>query len=119
MCRSQVDVRTFIHIFEVDMHVSQHALGLTFWEYAITFDKELMTVWGVKMNATSILLISVRWVMIINTIITPIPASPEVSTLAFLNVDPCSKYFTFRGSFPSTPSLLLIKFTLAAVTLHL
>ena len=43
-------------------------LALVAYEYLITFQQEIDTVWKRKLNTTSLLLLGVRWVMLALTI---------------------------------------------------
>lgn len=47
----------------------------------VTFDDEIRVIWKRKMNAISLLLLTVRWVMLAGAILTVIPATLQVSIL--------------------------------------
>ncbi|GJE85319.1 hypothetical protein PsYK624_013980 [Phanerochaete sordida] len=49
----------------VDRHLAAAVTALAVFEYVITFNDELCTAWRRRLNATSLLLISTRWVMVI------------------------------------------------------
>lgn len=48
------------------------------YEYLITLDREVAAVWKRKFTATSMLLLSVRWVMLLIQIIDWLPPLPGV-----------------------------------------
>ena len=53
---------------------------LVLYEYLITVDRELQAVWQRRWTATSLLLLSTRWVMVVNAIVELFPvASLNVS----------------------------------------
>lgn len=52
--------------------------ALVAYEYIITLDQEISTVWGRKRTASSALLLSIRWVMVLNQVVSYIPVSPKV-----------------------------------------
>lgn len=47
---------------------------LSIHEYIITFDREISIVWRRKWSFMSIVLLSTRWVMLVNAITTFLPA---------------------------------------------
>ncbi|KIP10104.1 hypothetical protein PHLGIDRAFT_66354, partial [Phlebiopsis gigantea 11061_1 CR5-6] len=47
--------------------------ALTLYEYVVTIDQEVNTVWKRRNNATSMLLLTVRWAMVMNAIIMAVP----------------------------------------------
>ena len=49
------------------------------YEYIITFDQEVATVWQRKFTLTSILLLSTRYALVLLEILALLPASPVVS----------------------------------------
>jgi hypothetical protein len=51
---------------------------LVLYEYAITFDQEVSTIWKRRFTATSILLLSTRWVLVLSVILQLMPAVPKV-----------------------------------------
>ena len=44
-------------------------VALVLYEYMVTFDREITAVWKRPWNATSILLLSVRWAMVLNQVL--------------------------------------------------
>ena len=56
-------------------------IALVFYEYAITIDQEITTVWKKKVTATSVLLITTRWVMLVNTILQLLSGTAQVVTM--------------------------------------
>lgn len=54
-------------------------LALTFYEYAITFSQEIATVWRRRLTATSILLITTRWTLVLNAALSFAVSPKEVS----------------------------------------
>lgn len=44
--------------------------GVTVYEYIISFDQEIAHVWTRKLNVTSFLLLSIRWVMVVTQVIS-------------------------------------------------
>lgn len=52
--------------------------ALVAYEYVITLDQEISTVWSRKRTASSALLLSIRWVMVLNQVVSYIPASSKV-----------------------------------------
>lgn len=54
-------------------------LALTFYEYAITFSQEVATVWRRRLTATSILLITTRWTLVLNAALSFAVSPKEVS----------------------------------------
>lgn len=51
------------------------------FEYLITFDQEVECVWKRKFSATSVLLLTTRWVMIVNQSIVWMPATPVTNCI--------------------------------------
>ncbi|EKM56463.1 uncharacterized protein PHACADRAFT_207695 [Phanerochaete carnosa HHB-10118-sp] len=51
--------------------------AIVVFEYLVTFDQELTCVWQRKFSATSVLLLTTRWVMIINQAIVWMPSTPK------------------------------------------
>ena len=51
--------------------------GLVAYEYIITFDQEVAQVWMRKLTATSFLLLSTRWIMVLSPLIGIIPSEPN------------------------------------------
>ena len=47
------------------------------YEYAVTFDREVAHVWTKKPSATSFLLLSIRWVMVLTQLANVIPPKPS------------------------------------------
>lgn len=56
-------------------------LALVVYEYIITLDQEAASVWKRNWTASSVLLLSIRWVMILNQVTSYVPASSKVWTL--------------------------------------
>ena len=54
-----------------------HHAGLVIYEYVISFDQEIMHVWTRKLTATSFLLLSTRWVMVLIQILDLVPSGPS------------------------------------------
>ena len=52
--------------------------AMVMYEYLITFEDEVTTVWKRKFNLTSTFLLSVRWTMVVATILWLLPTSPIV-----------------------------------------
>lgn len=52
--------------------------ALPIYEYLVTLDREHVAVWKRKVNATSLLLLSVRWGMVALAIISAPPATAKV-----------------------------------------
>jgi hypothetical protein len=52
--------------------------GLVAYEYIITFDQEVAQVWKRKPTATSFLLLSTRWIMVLGPLIGIIPSEPNL-----------------------------------------
>ena len=50
---------------------------LVAYEYIITFDQEVAQVWMRKPTATSFLLLSTRWIMVLGPLISIIPPEPN------------------------------------------
>ena len=70
------------HGFSLHGFSSEHGYtALVAYEYLITFHEEVATVWKRKLTATSLLLLSTRYVLILTQILTFVPASPAVGTL--------------------------------------
>lgn len=57
-------------------------LAAVFYEYAITVELELTTVWKRKWTVTSALLISSRWVAFLYALLSVIPMPPRVSSVS-------------------------------------
>jgi hypothetical protein len=51
---------------------------LVLYEYVITFEQEVSTIWKRRFTATSILLLSTRWVLVLSQIVPFIPSTPKV-----------------------------------------
>ena len=51
--------------------------GLVAYEYIITFDQEVAQVWMRKLTATSFLLLSTRWIMVLGSLMNIIPSEPK------------------------------------------
>lgn len=54
------------------------SIALVVYEYIITFDQEVVAVWKRRWNATSGLLISIRWVMVFSQILSWLTVWPNV-----------------------------------------
>ena len=63
--------------------------GATVYEYIITFDQEVSQVWSRKPTATSFLLLSTRWVIVLTQVIGLVPSTP--STCKSLSCMMCTK----------------------------
>jgi hypothetical protein len=55
-------------------------LALTFYEYIITASDEVATVWQRKINVSSAFLLSIRWTMVLSTILALVPAVSQVNS---------------------------------------
>ena len=51
--------------------------GLTIYEYVVTFDLEVAHVWTRKPSATSLLLLSIRWIMVLSQVPNLTPSEPS------------------------------------------
>lgn len=60
---------------------SQRGTALVFYEYIITFRREIATVWNRKITFTSALLPSTRYTLVLSQVIGIIKPSPAVSNL--------------------------------------
>lgn len=62
---------------------------LPIYEFVITIDQEVATVWlrGNKFSMASILLVSTRWCMFILAMLNLFPVTPEVSPYRFPHDD--------------------------------
>lgn len=49
-----------------------------FYEYLITFGEEVAVVWQRPWTATSVLLVSTRWVVVLTNVTGLVPAGPKV-----------------------------------------
>lgn len=58
----------------LNSHISLNT-GLVAYEYIVTFDQEVNSVWARPPSATSVLLVTTRWVMVLNQIINWVPFS--------------------------------------------
>ncbi|GJE99240.1 hypothetical protein PsYK624_154900 [Phanerochaete sordida] len=58
-------------------YVTTSLVGLIVYELLITFDQEVSAVWQKKITATSLLLLSTRWIMLLNSILTCIGVGPS------------------------------------------
>ena len=56
-------------------------LVLVIYEYLITLDREVQTVWCRKWTASSLLLLSTRWAMVLSSMLTFFSPPPNVSYL--------------------------------------
>ena len=52
--------------------------GLVAYEYIITFDQEVVQVWMRKTTATSFLLLSTRWIMVLGPLSDIFPFKPNM-----------------------------------------
>lgn len=57
--------------------------ALALYEYLITFADEIETVWKRPWTATSMLLLSTRWVMLLTLVYTVVPSTPTVRPPTF------------------------------------
>lgn len=48
------------------------------YDYVLTFAQEVTTVWRRKMTATSLLLVTTRWVMVLQAVVQFVPPVPKV-----------------------------------------
>lgn len=54
-------------------------IASVFYEYIITVDDEVRTVWRRNFNITSLLLLTVRWAMVMSAVVVLLPTSASVS----------------------------------------
>lgn len=47
--------------------------GLVVYEFVMTLDQELAAIWKRKFTATSLLLLGIRWLMLLNSILAAMP----------------------------------------------
>ena len=59
-------------------------IALVVYEYVITLDQEISTIWKREWTMSSALLLSIRWAMLLNQIVAYVPASENVCSLQFL-----------------------------------
>ena len=52
--------------------------GFTIYEYAVTFDREVVHVWTRKPSASSLLLLSIRWIMVLTQVFNLTPPEPSL-----------------------------------------
>lgn len=64
-------------------------VALLAYEIIITIDGEVELVWKRRWTATSFLLLTTRWVMILNVIFTLVPGTPQVSYLLVIECCEC------------------------------
>jgi hypothetical protein len=63
------------------INMDEHIAALTLYECIITTGDEVrIIVWQKKISVPSLFLLSIRWNMILNTIIYLIPGTPQVSS---------------------------------------
>lgn len=65
----------------------QASLALVAYEYLITLDQEVATVWRRKWTATSVLIVSVRWVMVLLQISHWLSVLPNVRSSVLYEFD--------------------------------
>ncbi|GJE93847.1 hypothetical protein PsYK624_100110 [Phanerochaete sordida] len=83
-----------------EAYILNSCLVLIVYEYVITFGDEVHTVWNRKMNATSLLLISVRWMMLFNAILMHVPAhASDCKDISILTTIPVLVGFTQTALF--------------------
>ncbi|GJE94523.1 hypothetical protein PsYK624_106930 [Phanerochaete sordida] len=68
-----------LHQFVTAGYTSAALSALVGYEYLITISQEVDSVWRRQFSLTSVLLISTRWVMLVNQIFQWLPASPHLS----------------------------------------
>ena len=59
--------------------LDRYVPALVVYEYILTIDREFAVVWKRKFNATSALLISVRWMMVLVQVSGWMGVTPQVS----------------------------------------
>ena len=74
--RPQSQVSTLNHM---SGSISLIEVALTLYEYAITFDQEVQAVWRRTCTVSSLLLLSIRWVMVLSAIMSLVSLLPRVS----------------------------------------
>lgn len=70
---------TFASDLQIEVWVRASVYVLAMYDYVITVDQEVSSVWKRKINATSVLLLAARWTMVLGAIILYIP-SPQTLT---------------------------------------
>ena len=58
------------------------------YEYIITFGQEVETVWRRKMNVTSLLVVTTRWVLVLIQVTAWLASWPKVRLCAFFAREP-------------------------------
>ncbi|EKM51939.1 uncharacterized protein PHACADRAFT_199442 [Phanerochaete carnosa HHB-10118-sp] len=86
---SSAVVEQFVQLFEQNC-AGASTLSLVLFEYVVTFPEEVNTVWRRKFTWTSILLLSMRWIMVLSQVAAWFPMSektcnPYSVVLAVLN----------------------------------
>ncbi|GJE85320.1 hypothetical protein PsYK624_013990 [Phanerochaete sordida] len=65
------------------------ASALVCYEYLITFSDEVNTVWGQKLTPVSLLLVSIRYTILTETIFILLPAAAELQAYAHRSASLC------------------------------
>lgn len=63
---------------------AEPSTALVVYEYIITLNQEIVAVWKRRWNATSGLLISIRWVMVLSQILSWLTVWPNVRNIQWL-----------------------------------
>jgi hypothetical protein len=75
-----VQVRAIRNYTVLITNVDKRIAALTLYECIITTGDEVRIFWRKKISVPSLFFLSVRWTMILNTIIYLIPGTPQVSS---------------------------------------
>jgi hypothetical protein len=67
------------HHATIDLISSVYLIALLLYEYLITADDEITTVWQKKLTISSALFFSIRWAMILNALIQLLPETAQAS----------------------------------------
>ncbi|GJE98324.1 hypothetical protein PsYK624_145520 [Phanerochaete sordida] len=74
-------------------YVNCAMMCLVVYEFVITFDQEIAVGWRRKFTATSLLLLSTRWLMVLGPIVTFVPVGPTGCTKIYAFIE-----LTFMGA---------------------
>ncbi|GJE99217.1 hypothetical protein PsYK624_154660 [Phanerochaete sordida] len=84
---SSDDIHT-LELFVASQYINCSILCLVAYEYAITFGREVRCIWMRKLSATSLLLLSIRWTMVLSQVLVWIPFLSSRTT--------CAVYYVLR-----------------------
>ncbi|EKM56285.1 uncharacterized protein PHACADRAFT_207564 [Phanerochaete carnosa HHB-10118-sp] len=86
MAQSNGDLKQELQVLLAQDYVSCSLIALVTYEYVVTLDQEIAVVWKRKFTATSMMLLSTRWLMLWGVILMYMPAkqTSSITTLTSL-----------------------------------